>query len=159
MFKTLSMRAVLFLGLILSLASLNAQPVPEEKTIRNAVEEFFEAFHAKDSKRLKDVAGPQCIMQSISVGREGQIIVSTKSIDGFIQAVTALPKTADFREKLLSFEIMHDGLMAHVWAPYEFYYEDKLHHTGVNSFILFRNEKGEWKIISITDTRKKDVPG
>ncbi|RNL81975.1 nuclear transport factor 2 family protein [Sinomicrobium pectinilyticum] len=153
------MRAVLFLGLILSLAGLNAQPVSEEKAIRNAVEEFFEAFHAQDSAGLKNIAGPECTLKSISMVREGQVIVKTQSFNDFIQAVTALPETADFREKLLSFEIKHDGLMAHVWAPYEFYYDRKLHHTGINSFVLFRNGKGKWKIIGITDTRKKEISG
>ncbi|MGS2739528.1 nuclear transport factor 2 family protein [Sinomicrobium sp. M5D2P17] len=151
------MRTVLFLGMILSLAGLNAQSVSEEKTIRNTVEEFFGAFHAQDSVRLKNTAGQECIVQSISVNKEGQVIVSTQSLGDFIQAVTALPKTADFREKLLSFEIKYDGLMAHVWVPYEFYYENKLHHTGVNSIVLFRNEKGAWKIAGITDTRKKEA--
>lgn len=153
------MKAVLFLGLILCLGSLSAQPVPEEKAIRKAIEEFLEAFHAQDPERLKDTAGSGCILQSISAGKEGQVIVSTQSFSSFVKTVTALPQTVGFREKLLSFEIQHDGLMAHVWAPYEFYYDRKLHHTGVNSFVLFRNEKGEWKITGITDTREKDISG
>jgi hypothetical protein len=44
--------------------------------------------------------------------------------------------------------------MAHVWAPYEFYINDKLSHTGVNTFTLFK-EKDIWKIIYLIDTRRK----
>ncbi|MBC9798594.1 nuclear transport factor 2 family protein [Sinomicrobium weinanense] len=151
------MRAVLFLGLLLCLGCLNAQPIPEKKAIRKAIEEFFDAFHAQHPARLKRTAGPGCILKSISVNGEGQVIVSTQTFDGFVKTVTTLPETVDFREKLLSFDIRHDGLMAHAWTPYEFYYDHKLHHTGVNSFVLFRDEKGEWKIIGITDTRKKNI--
>lgn len=149
------MRMVLFLGLIFCLGNLNAQSVRDEAAIRKTVSEFFAAFHARDSVRLKGIAGPGCILRSISVKKDGKVVVSTQSFDGFVRTVTTLPETVDFREKPLSFDIRHDRLMADVWVPYEFYYDHKLHHTGVNSFVLFRNEQGRWKILGITDTREK----
>lgn len=153
------MKTVLFLGLICCFGCLYAQPAQEEESVKKVIVEFFDAFHAQDSAGLKNTTGSRCILQNISVDREGEVIVSTQTFDGFIRTVTALPQTVDFREKLLSFDIRHDGLMAHVWTPYEFYYNRKLHHTGVNSFVLFKNEEGEWKIIGITNTRKKNISG
>jgi len=59
-----------------------------------------------------------------------------------------------FQEKILNYSIQFDGAMAHVWAPYEFYLNDKLRHSGVNTFTLYK-EKDSWKIIYLIDTRRK----
>lgn len=58
-----------------------------------------------------------------------------------------------FHEKILSYTIQIDGTMAHVWAPYEFYLNDKLSHSDVNTFTLFK-EKDASKIIYLIDTRR-----
>jgi hypothetical protein len=59
-----------------------------------------------------------------------------------------------FQEKILSYNIQIDGAMAQVWAPYEFYLNEKFSHSGVNAFTLFK-EKDEWKIIYLIDTRRR----
>ncbi|HOD10564.1 MAG TPA: nuclear transport factor 2 family protein, partial [Flavobacterium sp.] len=41
-----------------------------------------------------------------------------------------------------------------VWTPYEFYVNEKLSHSGVNAFTLFK-ENEKWKIIHLIDTRRK----
>ena len=48
-----------------------------------------------------------------------------------------------------------DADLATVWTPYQFYYQEKFSHCGVNTFTLVR-QKGEWKINYIIDTRRKD---
>ena len=45
--------------------------------------------------------------------------------------------------------------MANAWAPYEFYINSEFSHCGINSFQLIKIE-GNWKIIYIIDTRRKD---
>ena len=45
--------------------------------------------------------------------------------------------------------------MAHVWAPYEFWYNGEFSHCGVNSFQLFK-EEDTWKIIYLIDSRRKE---
>ena len=64
-----------------------------------------------------------------------------------------IPQTMKIEEKILTYKIQVDGTMANVWAPYEFYANGKLSHTGVNSFQLFKDE-GIWKIIYLVDTRR-----
>ncbi|HYD90904.1 MAG TPA: nuclear transport factor 2 family protein, partial [Flavobacterium sp.] len=51
-------------------------------------------------------------------------------------------------------QIFVDGGIASAWTPYEFYFEDKFSHCGVNSFQLIL-EDGKWKITGITDSRRR----
>ena len=59
-----------------------------------------------------------------------------------------------YEERISDYQVRIDGIMATVWTPYEFYLNDEFHHGGVNAFQLFRGEEG-WKIVSISDTRRK----
>lgn len=72
----------------------------------------------------------------------------------FYHSIATIPVATLFEEKLLDYTIQVDGAMAHVWTPYEFYFNGKISHKGVNAFTLFK-ENNHWKIIYIIDTRKK----
>ena len=72
-----------------------------------------------------------------------------------MKSIVSIPATTKFEERLLSFDIRLNGALASVITPYTFYVNDKLSHCGVNSFQLYKKE-GEWKIIHIVDTRKKE---
>jgi len=65
------------------------------------------------------------------------------------------PRKDIYEERLLSYKVLVDGNMAHVWTPYEFYVNGQLSHCGVNSFQLF-NDNGQWKITYIIDTRRRN---
>lgn len=57
-------------------------------------------------------------------------------------------------EKVFEYTIQLNGGMANVWVQYEFYIDNDLLHTGVNSIQLFKSKEG-WKIIYVFDTRNK----
>ncbi|CAC9976918.1 nuclear transport factor 2 family protein [Flavobacterium panici] len=135
----------LFLGL-----SSNAQ----KQEVQKAIEIFFEGFHQKDSVKIKTVCADKMILQSISESSVKGNKLSNESAAEFYKSIATIPSTMKFQEKILSYNIQIDGTMAHVWAPYEFYLNDKLSHTGVNTFTLFK-EKDSWKIIYLIDTRRK----
>jgi hypothetical protein len=92
----------------------------------------------------------QSIIESKTKGNN----LSDESTNDFYKSIASIPSNAKFQEKILSYNVQIDRSMAHVWAPYEFYLNDKLSHTGVNTFTLFK-EKDTWKIIYLIDTRKK----
>lgn len=142
---------VIFLFL-LSLLGLtcNAQKQEVQKTI----EVFFEGFHQKDTNRIKSVCADKMILQSISESTVKGNRLSDENVNEFYKSIASIPSTMKLMEKILNYNIQIDGTMAHVWAPYEFYLNDKLSHSGVNTFILFK-EKNEWKIIYLIDTRRK----
>lgn len=144
------MRIYFILFFLLLGLSSNAQ----KQEVQKAIEIFFEGFHQKDSVKIKTVCADKMILQSI---RESSIKgnkLSNESAGEFYKSIATIPSTMKFLEKILSYNVQIDGTMAHVWAPYEFYLNDKLSHTGVNSFTLFK-EKDSWKIIYLIDTRRK----
>lgn len=140
---------ILLIALLFGL-SVNAQKQEVQKTI----ESFFEGFHQKDTIKLKSVCSDKIILQSISESKTKGNKLSDESAKEFYNSIATIPSNLKFNEKILSYNIQIDGSMAHVWAPYEFYMNDKLSHSGVNTFTLFK-EKDTWKIIYLIDTRRK----
>jgi hypothetical protein len=125
----------------------------QEKEIQQTIETFFEAFHQRDSIKLQSVCSKDLVLHSISESGNGTKF-SVEKASNFYKSIATIPVTMKFEEKILSYNIQVDGAMAHVWTPYEFYVNDKLSHSGVNSFQLFR-ENGVWKVVYILDTRRK----
>lgn len=143
------MKKISFLLILIFSISVNAQNQEVQKTI----ETFFEAFHAKDTVKLKSICSDKIILQSIQENANGGKL-SDGVASEFYKSIASIPANFNFQEKILSYSIQVDGTMAHAWTPYEFYINDKLSHKGVNSFTLFK-ENDVWKIIYCIDTRRK----
>lgn len=144
------MRKVSLFVFLFCVSFCNAQKQDVQKTI----EIFFEGFHQKDTVKIQSVCSSAIILQSISESAAKGNKLSDETAKEFYKSIASIPSSIKFQEKILSYNIQIDGSMAHVWAPYEFYLNDKLSHSGVNTFTLFK-EKDIWKIIYIIDTRKK----
>lgn len=143
------MKKIFFFLILIFSSSVNAQNQEVQKTI----ETFFEAFHAKDTVKLKSICSDKIILQSIQENAKGGKL-SDESASEFYKSIASIPANFNFQEKILSYSIQVDGTMAHAWTPYEFYINDKLSHKGVNAFTLFK-ENDVWKIIYVIDTRRK----
>jgi hypothetical protein len=143
------MKKIFFLLFLIISGSVNAQNQEVQKTI----ETFFEAFHAKDTVKLKSICSDKIILQSIQENTKGGKL-SDELASEFYKSIASIPANFNFQEKILSYSIQVDGTMAHAWTPYEFYINDKLSHKGVNAFTLFK-ENEVWKIIYVIDTRRK----
>lgn len=131
---------------------LNANAQKQE--VQKSIEMFFEGFHQKDTLKIQSVCSSKIILQSISESSSKGNKLSYESAKEFYKSIASIPVSMKFQEKILSYNIQIDGTMAHVWAPYEFYLNDKLSHSGVNTFTLFKENNG-WKIIYLIDTRRK----
>lgn len=136
---------LLFLGF-----SSNAQ----KQDVQRTIEIFFEGFHQKDTLKIRSVCSSEIILQSISESMTKGNKLSRETSNEFYKSIASIPSSMKFQEKILNYNIQIDGCMAHVWAPYEFYLNDKLSHSGVNTFTLFK-ENDIWKIIYLIDTRRK----
>lgn len=121
--------------------------------IKNTIVNFFEAFHKKDTLKLKQICHPLIKLQTINEGAKRTTIME-ETKENFINTIALIPKEMQFEERILKYSIQIDGTMAHVWTPYEFYIDNKLSHTGVNSFTLFF-ENNKWRIVHLMDTRRK----
>ena len=133
--------------MIFSFGSLFGQQKPAD-----FVKTFFEDFHRQDTTQLAAHFNSEAVMKSISKDENGQTRITSVEIDRFVRSIGSIPSDRKFEEKILSYEVLEDDLMAQVWTPYEFYVNQKLSHTGVNVFVLSKVNE-EWKIVFLIDTR------
>ena len=144
------MKKVLLYVLLFSVLLCNAQ----KQDVQRAIEIFFEGFHQKDTVKIQSVCSSKIILQSISESTVKGNKLFDETAKELYRSIASIPSTMKFREKIINYDIQIDGTMAHVWAPYEFFVNDKLSHSGVNTFTLFK-ENDIWKIIYLIDTRRK----
>ncbi len=125
----------------------------QETNIKKTINTFFEGLNQRDTVKIKSVCVKNFQLQTI----EEKGIVSNlmqTPIKKFLQNLATTPSVIVFEERFSDYKIAVDGTMAHVWMPYEFYFNEKFSHKGVNSITLFKDD-GTWKIVHIIDTRRK----
>ncbi|NNC70268.1 MAG: nuclear transport factor 2 family protein [Flavobacteriaceae bacterium] len=132
---------------------ISAQGEPKEE-IKKVIQHFFNGLQTGDTISIKETLADKVVLQT-AFNKEGESILRTDDFDKFLNAIGSKTPEDIWVEKLLSYTIQVDGNMANVWTPYEFYYNNKFSHCGVNSFQLFHNGEA-WKIIYLMDTRRKE---
>jgi hypothetical protein len=120
---------------------------------KQIIDDFFTAFHAKDTLTLKQICHSDIVLRTIANTKEGNKL-ELESFDDFLKAIATIPSNLKVVEKIIDYKVEIDGNLAHVWTPYEFYVNDKLSHIGANAFTLY-NDNGKWQIIHLIDTRRK----
>ncbi len=128
--------------------------VEAQENPKQVFEVFFEAFHKQDTIKLNDLCHEDLILQTVTNTKEGSRL-KTETKEVFFKSISSIPSHIKFLEKITDYQIKQDGNMYHIWTPYEFYVNEKLSHTGVNSFTIIKELNGEWKIVHIIDTRRK----
>jgi Putative lumazine-binding len=137
--------------LLLSSSFLKAQTT--EDSIKTTINTMFAAMKGSNADLLTSTFGDSAMLQTITKNKEGKTVVRNETVASFAKQVAAMPKdSAD--ERITYNTIKIDGALANVWTPYEFYYNQKFSHCGVNNFVLVRID-GAWKIQYIIDTRRK----
>jgi hypothetical protein len=133
--------------------SINARAQTAEDSVKAAVNRLFEGMKNADAKLVTDSFSDSAILQTISRDKEGKTIIKSEQVGNFSEFVSKQKKGA--ADERISFEtIKIDGPLAIAWTPYNFYYEGKFSHCGVNSFQLVR-VNGQWKIQYLIDTRRR----
>lgn len=125
----------------------------QDKTPKTIVEDFFIAFHEKDTVTLRQLCHSEIVLRTVANTKEGNQL-KTENFDDFLKSIATIPAHLKIVEKLINYKVEVDGNLAHVWTPYEFYVNDKLSHIGANAFTLY-NDNGKWQIIHLIDTRRK----
>ncbi len=146
---------VLFVLLLLFsfTGTLSAQS-DDETALKKVIKLFFKGLQNGDTITLKKAIDDRAILQTASFNKEGESEMRTDDFNKFIKSIASKKPTDVWEERLLSYSIQVDGNMANVWTPYEFYFNSKFSHCGVNSFQLF-NDGEQWKIIYLIDTRRR----
>jgi len=124
-----------------------------EDSVKAVINKMFTGMKNGDMVLLKNSFADSVILQTITRNKEGYVVIKNENTAEFIDFISKLsPGAADER---ITFEtIKTDGPMAIAWTPYNFYFNGKFSHCGVNSFQLVRFNDG-WKIQYIIDTRRK----
>lgn len=138
---------------LLILFSLSSSIFAQDSNPKKVVDDFFTAFHAKDTVALRELCHPEIVMRTVANTKEGYKLKDEK-FDEFLNSIAKIPANLKVFEKLIDYKVEIDGNLAHVWTPYEFYVNDKLSHIGANAFTLY-NDNGKWQIIHLIDTRRK----
>lgn len=127
---------------------------PAEKELVGVIDKFFEYFHKGDSTQLRLMFHAKARLQAVKY-KNGKAELSDDSVNGLIDALAKLPKDMKIEERILDYKVQIDADLAVVWTPYKFYINDKLSHCGANAFMLVKTE-GNWQILQLTDTRRKE---
>ena len=146
------MKKILFL-LTFILVSVFAKSQTTEDSVKATVNNLFIGMQNADTLLLKSTFADGAIFQTIARYKEGNTIVRTETVQGFIDYVGKQTK-GETDERIAFGSIKIDGALASVWTPYDFYVGGKFIHCGANSFQLVKI-KGAWKIQYLIDTRRK----
>lgn len=126
-----------------------------EKDAKQLIDTFFEGFHKGDTLIMKRVMVENVANQTVFTNKEGKANVIEGNITEFLKAIANRPADQVWEEKLLDYKVQIDGNLAHVWTPYEFWFNGSFSHCGANAFTLAKTEDG-WKIVHLIDSRRKE---
>ena len=142
---------------ILVLIFCNTAMAQDNEAIKKTINTFFDGMKTNDTSTINSTLDSACFLYSIMQTKSGETILENEKVAGFLKQVVEL-KGQKADEQLLSYDIKIDGVMAIAWTPYKFYFNDKFSHCGVNVFTLIKRG-GTWKIMGITDTRRRQGCG
>jgi hypothetical protein len=128
---------------------LRAADPSEEKEVISAAQKLFDAMSAHDSAAARAALLPN--VQFTSVGKDGKVSNSTGE-----QFATRMGQIAKpMLERIWEPKVLIRGRLAQLWAEYDFYFDGKFSHCGVDVFTLAKTPEG-WKIASVADTRETE---
>ncbi len=146
------MKKFLTLGIIvLGVQLYSNTQTTEEIAVMRPIHFLFDGMKKADTSIVKKAFAKDVIMKSVFLEK-----VVEEKLENFLnQIANKESNTPDWVEKLYNTEIKIDGSLAHVWKEYSFFVGDKFSHCGVDSFSLIKTD-GDWKIVFIMDTRRRD---
>jgi hypothetical protein len=139
---------------VLTVITVNAYAQKDETAVKQVINNLFNAMKNGDTARIRNVFYYSPLLQTVTKNQNGKTVILTEPLDSFLTAV-GQPHQEVYDERI-NFDIIRiDEDLAMVWAPYKFYLGNRLHHCGVDVFQLVR-EPGQWKILYLVDTRRKN---
>lgn len=142
----------LSLGAAVPLLAQTEPPDPASEALR-VVERLFDGMRAKDTTLIRSTLHETARLMTAATDRDGTPVVRVGDLDDFLASVAGADAYLD--ERLYETEVRVDGGLASVWTEYDFWAGERFSHCGVDAFQLARTAEG-WKIIQITDTRRRE---
>jgi hypothetical protein len=139
-----AMRVIaVFIAMLIAAASAQAQSSNSERdAVLKTVQTFFDTMTAKDVEGARKILQPQGRFHAMRM-RDGKPDVRAFSNEEYFADLKASQQ--EMRERIWTPDVRISGLIASVWAPYDFWLDGKFSHCGVDQFDLIKTEEG-WKI-------------
>lgn len=138
------------LGTITALAALSgpaqAAPTEEERAVLAPLLTLLDGLKLHDKNMMQSVLTPE---GGASLLRDGKLVQLKLSVFS-----DRIPFGADkYEEPIYDPLVKIDDNIAMIWAPYDFFLNDKLHHCGTDIVTLVRQD-GRWLITGIADNSR-----
>jgi Putative lumazine-binding len=125
-----------------------AQALPAGDTPIAVVHRLFDAMANHDANAARQLFIPDAMLYSVNAEGKAEAV-------SFEKWLTQLGESkGKWLERIWNPKVLEERPIAAVWAPYDFHFNDKFSHCGIDFFSLLKTDVG-WRIASISDTRKK----
>lgn len=124
--------------------SQNSPPsaVPDREAVLAVVQAFFDTMAAKDVAGAQRLVIPEGTFLSTRM-QDGKQVLRTSTNQSYLNDLPGRKQRV--RERIWNPEVRIHGLIATVWAPYDFWRDGTFSHCGVDAFDLIKTPEG-WKI-------------
>jgi hypothetical protein len=146
--------ALMLLVLLASGAPVRGQQAPsgsEAAAVRAVIDQLFDGMRERNTAKMGATFFADARLFGLS--QDGNVRM-TPAMD-FVASIERAPAGVLLDEVLGEVEIRIDGQLATAWTYYDFFAGDNFSHCGYNAFQMLK-AGGEWKIVSITDSRRRD---
>jgi hypothetical protein len=120
---------------------------PEEGTPTATVQHLFDAMSLKDGSAAKALFTTEATL--VAIAPDGKI--TSTPVEKWTERLAASKDT--WLERIWDPQVLEQGSLAVVWAPYDFHMNGKFSHCGVDSVSLIKTEAG-WRISALSFTRQ-----
>lgn len=146
----------LFGALLLVLISptISCAQTSDSISVMHPINKLFDGMRISDSSMVYEAFHKEISMYTSYISEDGMPKIEEGSLEEFLVAV-GTPHSAIWDEKIWNVKVLIDESLAQVWCDYGFYVDNRFSHCGVDAFQLVKNDRNEWQIISLIDTRKK----
>ena len=129
--------------LVFGWTPLHAQPAgAEHEAVLKTVQAFFDTMTARDIEGARRILQPQGRFHALRT-RDGKPDVREFSNEEYFADLNASKQK--MQERIWNPDVRVSGLIATVWAPYDFWIDGKFSHCGIDAFNLIKTAEG-WKI-------------
>ena len=135
------------------LVCLLPQAEANEDTALAAVETFFKAMAGNDWELASSVMIDDAVLYGYRLDA-GKVVLGRTTVAEYLQSMA--DRNDRLLERIWDVQVLEQGRLATVWAPYDFFLNGEFHHCGTNSFSLIRDEGG-WRIAGVVYSMLTDT--
>ena len=119
-----------------------AQRADDREAVLKTVQMFFDTMTARDVEGARKILVPEGRFHAMDMRKPA---IEPRSFTNEEYIGRMLKSTRTNRERIWNPEVRVHGLIATVWAPYDFWTDGTFSHCGVDAFDLIKTADG-WKM-------------